>query len=193
MSEFSRRLDELLLQRQSYQASLNAAENAEASPFAERFIEMNSKFLPELRKEIWDARNRTPMGKRCVRKVLLKLAKRIDATVNGVESRRKADLSEAREYELHADLSAAKTNHGRRRAGRQIAQQNRDRDLLKKHQKAALPGYEIAARKKQIYNAKKAGRVFSKLCKTAQFSACVRNSADLESNISDRTKGRSAC
>jgi hypothetical protein len=168
MAEFSRRLDVLLLQRQSYHAALDAAENSEESKFA-----ANSKLLRALRKEIWDARNRPPRNDPN-RKELKKLAGRIDSALAGVEIQRQADISKAKEYELRADLSAAKTNRARSRAARQLAQQNRDRDLASKQRKAAMPEHEIARRKKQIYKAKKMQRVFNKLCKTAQISlACV--------------------
>ena len=96
-----------------------------------------------------------------------------------MEIQRQADISEAREYELCADLSAAKTNRTRSRAARELAQHNRDRDLVSRNRKATTPEHEIARRKKQIYKAKKVQRVFNKLCKTAQISACMRSHADL--------------
>jgi hypothetical protein len=172
MAEFLRRLDDLLLQRKSYQAALNGAENSDESKFA-----ANSELLRALRKEIWDARNRP--SNRANRKELKKLAGWIDSALAGVEIQRQADISKTKEYELHADLSAAKTNRIRSRAARPLAQQQRDGDLVKKHRQAATPNHATATRKKQIYKAKKTQRVFNKLCKAVQISACVRNGADL--------------
>jgi len=179
MAEFLRRFDELLLQCQSYQAALNAAENAEESEFAAKFIEINSKSFPALRKEIWDARNGLSISD-ANRRELEKLTRRIDSALAGIETQRQADVSEAKERELHIDFAAAKTNRERRRLGRLIAQQNRDRGLVSKHRTAATPEHEIARRKKQGYKTKKVRRVYNKICKTAKISPCVSNSADLK-------------
>jgi hypothetical protein len=161
MAEFLRLLDELLLQRKSYQSALNAAENSEESKFA-----ANSKLLRALRKEIWDARNRLPPHD-ANRKELKKLTGRIDSALAGAEIQLQADISEAKERELHIDFAAAKTNRERRRLGRLIAQQNRDRGVVSKHRTTATPEYEIARRKKQGYKTKKVRRVYNKICKTA--------------------------
>src|SRR6266498_4072894 len=118
MAEFLRLLDKLLLQRKSYQAALNAAENSEENKFA-----ANSKLLRALRKEIWDARNRLPPHD-ANRKELKKLTGRIDSALAGAEIQRQADISEAKEYELRADLSAAKTKRTRSRAAWHLTQQN---------------------------------------------------------------------
>jgi hypothetical protein len=173
MAEFLRLLDELLLQRKSCHVALSAAENSEESKFA-----ANSKLLRALRKEIWDARNGLPPHD-ANRKQLKKLTGRIDNALAGVEIQRQADISKAKEYELHGDSSVAKTNRTRSRAALHLSQQNRDRDLVGKHRKAMTPEHEIARRKKQIYKAKKVQRVFNKVCKTAQISACMRSHADL--------------
>jgi hypothetical protein len=161
MAELLGRLDELLLERQRYQAALNAAENAEESEFAAKFIEINSKLLPALRKEIWDARN-LPANSNQTRMRFEQLARKIDSVVNGVETQRVANISMAREQQLQTELSAAKTNSERRNIGRQLAQVRRDRQLAGKHQRAAISRRQIAIRKKQIYSAKKTSRILRK-------------------------------
>jgi hypothetical protein len=171
----SRRIDELLELQRAYQLGVG-----DSGPEAGQ-TGLVAKLI-DLRDHIWNVRNRTPLSARSTRKVLFKLAKRIDAALNGVERQRAADISEAKEHDLRTDLFAAKTNRERRRLGQLIAQQHRDRELVSKHRMAATPEHEIARRRKQIYKGKKASRVFNKLRKTVQISACARNSPDLKSD-----------
>jgi len=176
----ARRVDELSELQEAYQLQVgDAGHESHQNGTAAKLIKLNSEELPALRGHIWDVRNRTPLTERATRKTLFKLAKRIDAALNGIERQRTADLSKMKGHELRVGHAAAKTNRARRLAGRKISQQNRDRDLVNKHRKAATPEHEIARRKKQIYKAKKVQRVVNKLCKTAQISACTRSHADL--------------
>jgi hypothetical protein len=182
----SRCIDDLLELQKAYQMDVgDSRDERHQSVRVAKLIKLTSVDLPALREHIWNLRNRTPPRARSARKLLLKLAQRIDAAMNGVGIEREADPSAAREEELHAEFSAAKTNRGRRRAGRLIAEQNRDRELVMKQRKAATHEHAIASRKKEIYQAKKVQRIYNKLCKAAQISACVRSGADIEERISD--------
>jgi hypothetical protein len=175
MAELLRRLNELLSQRQSYQTS----GNAEESDFAPKVIELNSKLLPALRKEIVDTRNASRNGR--VRKALAKLKRKVENALSGIEVQRQPDISTSRETELEAAVNAAKTNSQRQRAGGQRAQLLRDREVLRRNRE--WPDIEKRVRKKKIAKKKKTWRFINKALRTtSQVSACASNAAELRTD-----------
>jgi hypothetical protein len=176
----SRRIDELLKLRIAHQGFDDTSHEPGRKQAEAELTKINSEDLPALRGHVWNVRSRTPLIERATRQELFKLAKRIDAALNGIERQRTADLSKIKEHESRVGLATAKTNRGRAHAAKRLLQQKRDGDLAEKHRKATTPEHELARRKKQIYKAKKVQRVYNKLCKTAQISACMRSGADLD-------------